>query len=387
MSRRVVHLISEYSAREAMGRTVAETAARVAGEHHLVTTRVHDGADAFASVTELGGSLSRFPAEDPTRLDAVLDGIDADVVHVHAGVLGSFLANRARLHRRTTVLTMYAWPNLPGRAAWQHAGWSGLRSSNVLPTRVIATAAVPAFAVHRSLMRLGPKAILTPDPRVKDKLAALPGIPVTRLPSGAPVDLRRARFESADGRPTVVFAGRAESVRGIGTLVDAFPDVLRRVPSARLRLLVLPRPELAGLRARAERLGLGDAVEFRTEPVPDLLAEFAAAQVGAWPFLADYTTSPPAMALAEAMAVGLPVVSTPVACVQAVMRPGMDGLAVPPGNQQALAEALVRLLTDRVAWQRYATAGPAATAKLSWNAAAEATEAAYRRVNDHSQAL
>ena len=54
--------------------------------------------------------------------------------------------------------------------------------------------------------------------------------------------------------------------------------------------------------------------------MPDLLAELAAAQVGAWPFKFDYTTSPPAMAVAEALSVGLPVVATEVGCVRAVRR-------------------------------------------------------------------
>jgi starch synthase len=380
VTQRIVHLISEYSGREAMGRTVAETVSRVPGEHHLVTTAVHDGGSAFASVHELGGSMSVFPAQDPTRLSGILESLDADIVHIHAGVLGSFLANRVGLDRRPTVLTMYAWPNLPGRAAWQHAGWAGLRSSNVLPTRVLATAAVPGVAVRRSLDRLGPAAILSPDPRVLERLEGRVTSPVARLMSGAPVDPRRAVFDPPDGRPTIVFAGRAESVRGIRTLLDAFPDVVRQVPSARLRLLVLPRPELAAMRERVEAMGLGDSVEFRTDPVPDLLGAFADAQVGAWPFLADYTTSPPAMALAEGMAVGLPVVSTPVACVRAVMRPDIDGLAVAPGDSAALAAAISRLLTDRDTWQRFSDAGVAAASRLSWDHAAEATAVAYHRL-------
>ena len=65
------------------------------------------------------------------------------------------------------------------------------------------------------------------------------------------------------------------------------------------------------------------------------------------------------MAVAEAMAVGLPVVSTPVACVRSVMRPGIDGIAVPPGDVEALAQGLVTLLTDEVKWDRYAKAGTA----------------------------
>lgn len=377
MSLRVAHLISEYSSHEAMGRTITETAMRTPGIHHLITTRAHDDAGVFASVIELGGSLSRFPAEDPEKLNAALDALQIDVVHLHMGVLGPFLANRAGLDRRRVVYTMYAWPSLPGRAAWRHAGWRGLRSSNVLPNRVLATAVVPAAAVRRSLTRLAPAAVLTPDPRVRERLGAASGIPVEHLPSGAPVDPRRASFRSPDGPPTIVFAGRAESVRGIGTLIDTFPLVRAAVPDARLRLLLLPRPELAELKARVDRLGLGDAVDFHTDPVPDLLGEFAKAQVGAWPFLADYTTSPPAMALAEAMAVGLPVVSTPVACVRSVLQPGVDGLTVPPGDSGALARALVRLLSDRATWQRYADAGVRASARMTWDATAATTERAY----------
>ena len=52
---RVLHVIAEFSKREAMGRTVAETVQRVPGEHHLVTARAHDGHALFRGVHELGG--------------------------------------------------------------------------------------------------------------------------------------------------------------------------------------------------------------------------------------------------------------------------------------------------------------------------------------------
>ena len=67
-ARRIVHLISEYSTHEAMGRTVTETAMRVPGEHHLITTKAHDGGAAFASVHELGGRIETFPMSDADRL-------------------------------------------------------------------------------------------------------------------------------------------------------------------------------------------------------------------------------------------------------------------------------------------------------------------------------
>jgi glycosyltransferase involved in cell wall biosynthesis len=376
---RVVHLISEFSGHEAMGRTVTETALRVPGEHHLITTRVHDGGDVFASVTEVGGDISTFPLRDRDALLRTIDGLEPDVVHLHAGALGPLLALRAGLHRYPLALTVYAWPGIPGLPAWRHAGWSGLRRSNVLPARVAVTAALPPAVVRRAVRRLAPLGVLSPDPRAIERLRT-DEVPVQRLTSGAPTDPRRARFTPADAEgPVIVFAGRAEVVRGILPLIDALPAIRTVVPGARLRLLLLPRPDLGRIVAAARASSAADAIEIVTDPIPDLLAELASAQVGAWPFLADYTTSPPAMAVAEAMAVGLPVVSTPVACVRSVMAPDQDGLAVPPGDSQALARAIVRLLTQPADWAAFSEAGLRAAARMSWEAAAQATQEVYDR--------
>jgi alpha-maltose-1-phosphate synthase len=374
---RIVHLISEYSAHEAMGRTVTETALRLPGEHHLITTKAHDGGAAFASIHELGGRIESFPMSDRDRLHTLLDEIQPDIVHLHAGALGPLLAQRSGLGSYPLVMTIYAWPGLPGLAAWKHAGWRGLRSSNVLPARVLATAVLPPALVRRAVRALNPRGILSPDPRVLERLAGC-GVPVKHLPSGAPVDARRATRNPAEGKATtVIFAGRSETVRGIGTLIDAFPAVRSAVPDARLRLLLLPRAELPVIVDRVAASPVSEAIDIVTDPIPDLLGELAAAQAGCWPFLADYTTSPPAMAVAEAMAVGLPVVSTPVACVRSVMRPDVDGIAVPPGDHAALGAALVGLLTDAAEWDRYSAAGRIAVSGLTWDKAARATASLY----------
>ncbi|BCJ49573.1 hypothetical protein Asp14428_10480 [Actinoplanes sp. NBRC 14428] len=370
---RVAHLIAEFSAHEAMGRTVTETARRVPGEHHLVTTRAHDGRDAFAGVHELGGGVATFPLRRTAALAGVLARIRPDVVHLHAGALGPVQAAMPVLRPYPVVLTAYAWPTVPGPAAWRRATVAEMRASNVLQPRVALTTLLPPALAAAALRRAGVTTVLTPDPRVAGRLGGRPGLTVTRLPSGAPADDRRARF-TAD-RPAIVFAGRAESVRGVDTLLAAFPAVRARVPGARLRLLLIPRPELPAILARA---GSAEGVEVVTETVPDLLAELAAAQVGTWPFKFDYTTSPPAMAVAEAMSVGLPVVATDVACVRAVLEPGVNGVAVPPANPAALAAALAELLTDELAWRRYAQAGVRSVRdRLGWDRAAAVTARAY----------
>jgi glycosyltransferase involved in cell wall biosynthesis len=268
---------------------------------------------------------------------------------------------------------MYAWPVLPSLRRLRKGGLRAAMQSNVLRPRVVASSVLPTWLVRRSLRSTGTRTVLTPDPRVERRLGA------TRVGSGGPTDARRAVFR--DEAPVVLFAGRAESVRGIDTLLACFPQVVREVPDARLRLLLIPRQELDDLLEKARAAGLGEHLDVVTEPVSDLLGEMAAAQVGAWPFKYDYTTSPPAMAAAEALSVGLPTVGTEVSCVEAVIEDGVDGRLVPPADPGALAAAIVRLLKDRAAWQRYASAGPeSVTRRLSWEGMGHTVARAYAEV-------
>ena len=375
---RIVHLISEYSEHEAMGRTVTETARNIPGEHHLVTTRAHDKPDVFSGIFEVGGSITTFPMRSLPEIRAELDRISPDVVHVHSGALGPIFTAVSRLGNLPLVMTIYAWPVLPSPGEWRNATVSEMRASNVLQTRVALTTLIPRFAVTSALRRLGISAVLTPDPRVREKLSKAKGIRAIALKSGAPVDSRRAVW--SEDAPTILFAGRSESVRGIDTILAAFPAIRRKVPNARLRLLLIPRPELETILSQANAGDFGDALEVITEPVSDLLTEMTKAQVGVWPFKFDYTTSPPAMAVAEALSVGLPVVATDVACVRAVLTDGENGRAVPANDPQALADAVASLLTNREQWQRYAAAGPISVADFSWQEAAETTLAQYHQV-------
>jgi glycosyltransferase involved in cell wall biosynthesis len=381
---RVVHVIAEYSAKEAMGRTIAESAARVPGEHCLVAARVHDGADLFAEVVEIGGAMETFPIGRSSELGAALLRLRPDVVHVHGGALAPLLAAGSPIREHAHVMTIYAWPRVPPMRQLRAGGIRPAWRSNVLRPRVAATTALPTAAVRAALRRAGTAAVLTPDPAVTRRLSPGLGIPLLRLTSGAPEDERRATFEAE--KPVIVFAGRAESVRGVDTLIEAFPRVLDHIPGATLKLLLIPRPELAALVDRVAATGVSDRVTVVTDPVPDLLAELAAAQVGAWPFKFDYTTSPPAMAIAEGLAVGLPVVATDVGCVRAVVEPDVNGLTVRPGDADALANSLLRILTDRDLWQRLAAAGPATTRHLGWGRAAEVTGSAYRTALGRSAA-
>ncbi|MFN8126978.1 MAG: glycosyltransferase family 4 protein [Candidatus Nanopelagicales bacterium] len=374
---RVAHVIAEYSRHEAMGRTVAETASRLDATAAVITARAHDGTEVFDRVYELGGGVETFPARRGAALSGALADFAPDVVHLHGGALAPLLAAGTAIRGHRLVMTMYAWPTLPPPRSLRKAGLRAAGASNVLRPRVLATTVLPPVVAAAALRRAGLSVLLTPDPRVEHKLTPHLDVPIRRLGSGAPATDLRARFDPDS--PVVVFAGRAESVRGVDTLIDAFPAVLAAVPGARLRLLLIERPELPTLLEMIRSAGLGDRVEIITETRQDLLADMAAAQVGVWPFKFDYTTSPPAMAVTEALAVGLPVVATRVACVAAALTDGHGGLLVPPMDAPALAAAITALLRDPARWQAQSAAGPVAVRRLSWELTAETTAAAYAR--------
>ena len=220
---------------------------------------------------------------------------------------------------------------------------------------------VPPALVRRALRRAGTHTVLTPDPRVLDRLR---GMDVRRLGSGAPVDPRRAQRSSS--APVVLFAGRAESVRGIDTLLDCFPLVLRAVPDARLRLLLIPRPELDGLLAKAHAAGLGDHLDGDRAGVGSARGD----GVGAGRSLAlqirlhDLAAGDGA---AEALSVGLPTVATDVSCLRAVVEDGVNGMVV-PSSPPRRSQRLVELLRHEALWKRYADAGPiTVTRRLGWD--------------------
>lgn len=99
----------------------------------------------------------------------------------------------------------------------------------------------------------------------------------------------------------------------------------------------------AALRARADALGLSDRIDFRGETGPEALA---AAYDRADLFVSPSLYEGYGMALAEALARGLPVVATRTGAAAALV--GEDaGLLVPPGDGAALRGALARLFDDR----------------------------------------
>jgi len=140
--------------------------------------------------------------------------------------------------------------------------------------------------------------------------------------------------------PTVVCVAQFRPEKGHDVLLDAFAVVRRQVPDA--RLVLVGQGELEEeLRARVKSLGLGDSVEL-TGPVEDVWPYLASADV----FALASNSEAYGIAIAEAMAAGLPVVASEVGGIPELVAPGITGELFAPGDRGALAAHLARLLTS-----------------------------------------
>lgn len=157
------------------------------------------------------------------------------------------------------------------------------------------------------------------------------------------VDGRAIRARYGDG-PLLLFVGQLRARKGPHLLVDALPAIRQQFPGARA-VFVGPdygyRDELG---ARAAELGLEDAVEV-VGPVEDaeLPAYYAAVDVFVFPTMT--TIECLGLSFVQAMFAGVPVVATRIAGAPEVIRDGIDGRLVEPGDAEALARGIVEVLT------------------------------------------
>ncbi len=170
-----------------------------------------------------------------------------------------------------------------------------------------------------------------------------PGRPVVRFAAWTDLETFLAAGEKRPPRaaPTVLYAGVLVHGKGVHHLLDAWPEVLRTSPDARLLVAGAPKdPDYArALREQTARLGAATSVEFLGAlPQADLAQRMAAADVLVLPTLSEAL----GLVLLEAMACGTPVVASRVGGTPDVVKDGENGFLVAPGDDRAIAV--------RVAW-------------------------------------
>lgn len=152
----------------------------------------------------------------------------------------------------------------------------------------------------------------------------------------ASLSTRRVRPTGYGGR--VLFLGMICQAKGTFDLLRAWAQARPRIGG--WRLVICGNGEAEPLFTEAARLGMRDDIEYLGWVTgDDKERELAAADIFVLP---SYVEGMP-MAVLEAMAHGVAVITTPVGGVPDMMEPGRHGLWVEPGNIQALAGCLERL--------------------------------------------
>lgn len=154
-------------------------------------------------------------------------------------------------------------------------------------------------------------------------------------------DLRR-RYGLSDDALIVGAVSRFFPVAGTRHLLDAFPRVRAAIPSARL-LVVGEGAEREAREAQALRLGISPFVIFAGMR-EDIAAHLRLCDVA----VVSSTDDGLSLAAMEALSAGVPLVATRVGGLSSIVRDGENGLLVPPGDADALASAIIRMLRNPV---------------------------------------
>lgn len=185
---------------------------------------------------------------------------------------------------------------------------------------------------------------------------------------GVDTDLFAPAEAHAEHPPIFCFVGRLERTsrwKGVELLLAAVARVRRARPEAGVRLAVVgDGDDRAALEAEARRLGIADAVDWHGALTQREVAGVVAdARALVLPSLTDSESF--GMSLIEAMACGTAVVGSRVGGIPSVVREGVDGLLVEPGDVEGLAAALTTLVDEPATAARLGAAGREA-AESTW---------------------
>ena len=185
-------------------------------------------------------------------------------------------------------------------------------------------------------------------------------------------------LEKIDDQDLVIFyIGRLVPEKGVSILIRAFLRVSEEIPSAKL-VIAGRGPQGPELQDLVEKLGLGDRVWFTgfiSDEIRDRIYHRANAAV--FPSLYE----PFGIVALEAMASGTPVVVSNVGGLAEIVVDGETGLKVDPLDEESLASAMIRILSDsRLANRLRFQALQIIKDRYNWDKISAMTAQAYRTV-------
>jgi glycosyltransferase involved in cell wall biosynthesis len=304
-------------------------------------------------------------------LGPLLDRLLIEVIHAHdVFMLGiaARAAHRAALDGRTIKIIYDAHEYIPGVP--------------VVPPRRVAACS----DLEREFIRDADRVITVSEPLAEwlqrdHKLAGLPDVVLNapvEPPADADVKGLREQLRLSEDVPLLVYGGGVNRARGVGTAVEALPQL----PDVHLAIVARENSVTTELLARAAELGVGDRVHLApfvsAEVVPLYLRS---ASIGLSPLLhAPNHDIAVTNKFCEYLAAGLPIITSDTPAQADLVRELDLGAVYTAGDVDAFVHAVWSVLADRDRIAKRISGDPELLHRFSWAAQAEVIRSVYADV-------
>jgi glycosyltransferase involved in cell wall biosynthesis len=247
----------------------------------------------------------------------------ADIIHAHWGVPGALAIVTRFIHRRPVVVMIHG---------------TDLSSSNKLVT------SISKWAIKRA------DAVITNSPEnhhISSFLRADKGNSFyihngMEYPSDEKLAELRGRRKKTEGIVNIISVARLIPERKYDFLIRAFEKLKRRYPQVFLTIIG-DGPAEDSLKSLTAELGLEHHINFMGRvPHDDIFKYLVEADL----YISPTTVETHGIAVAEAAACGLPIVTTRVGYPAELVIDGQTGFVVEPGKEEALLGAMQKMLAD-----------------------------------------
>lgn len=262
------------------------------------------------------------------------DGPPIDVVHSHGALATVLVARRLRARGVTPPIVYTEHDATPWSCRYR--GRVERRIRRCIYRSVNLSACRSATSVVTNFASLADELAQRTGLERSHFATVCNGTDLSLFDLGAP----GAQPSPEDSRPCCLFVGSLVARKG--------PDhLLRALSRVDVRCVVVGGgPMREELERLAVELGISDRVTFAGTLGPREVARHLAG--AAWLALPSVSEGVPLVAI-EALGAGVPVIASDLDGIASIVRDGENGLLLPPGDVDALAEAMRRLSSDAVA--------------------------------------
>lgn len=303
---------------------------------------------------------------DHRPLKRILESHSIEVLHAHFGVEGMYSLSAARSLAIPHITTLHGFDVTTSRVSLFKSKRPAWVYYSMLRSKFLSSESY-FVCVSRHIQRLAIELGAEPDRTVV---------------IGTGVDTERIKTSEVPEAPVVLHVARLVEKKGTADLINAFAQVVREIPEARLRI-VGSGPLEAALRSQVDQLELTRHVDFLgVQPHDRVLEELEAAQVLCLPSVTASSGDQEGLGqvLLEAGATGRPVVATNHGGIVDAIVHGQNGLLVAERDVVSLTDSLLSVLKDRtLAVQLGSEARARVERHFDVHSQAKKVEALYRR--------